>query len=321
MTISSIVRKAGPFDGTGSQTEFPFEFKVFSAGDLYVVQYNETSEVETALALDEDYTVTLNVDQNEDPGGTVELNSALLFGYTLTITSSLANLQPTDLTNRGGFYPSVINDALDRACIQTQQLQDETDRALKVPLSADMEGIDLNLPLPSANKVIGWDNTGESLKNWDINDLVTSVAYGNAKANIFEGDGETVEFTLDIDPVSLYNLDVSVGGVCQVPLTDYTWVSGKVVTFTVAPPEGELILIRYMQALAQADLVDEKTDHFTGTGSQTVFTLSAAPIKAGNSSVFVGGVRQYKGTYTVVGDTLTFSEAPPYNTAIEVNYL
>lgn len=320
MTISSTVRKAGPFDGTGSQTEFPFEFKVFSVGDLYVVQYNEATGVETVLELDSDYTVTLNADQDNDPGGTIELTSALAVNYTLTITSSLANLQPTDLTNRGGFYPSVINDALDRACIQIQQLQDETDRTLKTAVSVP-DGVDNTLPMPAANMVIGWDNTGVALKNWSVNDLVTSMAYGSAKANIFEGDGETVEFTLDIDPASIYNLDVSVGGVCQVPSTDYTWVSGKVVTFTVAPPEGELILIRYMQALAQVDLVDEKTDHFTGTGSQTVFALSAAPIKAGNSSVFVGGVRQYKGTYAVVGDTLTFSEAPPYNTAIEVNYL
>ena len=248
MTISSTVRKAGPFDGTGSQTEFPFEFKVFSAGDLYVVQYNETTGVETVLELDSDYTVTLNADQDNDPGGTIELTSALAVNYTLTITSSLANLQPTDLTNRGGFYPSVINDALDRACIQIQQLQDETDRTLKTAVSVP-DGVDNTLPMPAANMVIGWDNTGVALKNWSVNDLVTSVAYGSAKADIFTGDGETVDFYLELDPASINNLDVSVGGVCQVPVDDYTWTSGTKVTFTVAPPDGETVLIRYMQAL------------------------------------------------------------------------
>jgi len=248
MTISSTVRKAGPFDGTGSQTEFPFEFKVFSAGDLYVVQYNEATEVETVLELDSDYTVTLNADQDNDPGGTIELTSALAVNYTLTITSSLANLQPTDLTNRGGFYPSVINDALDRACIQIQQLQDDTDRTLKTAVSVP-DGVDNTLPMPAANMVIGWDNTGVALKNWSVNDLVTSVAYGSAKADIFTGDGETVDFYLELDPASINNLDVSVGGVCQVPVDDYTWTSGTKVTFTTAPPDGETVLIRYMQAL------------------------------------------------------------------------
>lgn len=254
MTISSTVRKAGPFDGTGSQTEFPFEFKVFSAGDLYVVQYNEVISVETVLELDSDYTVTLNADQDNDPGGTIELTSALAVNYTLTITSSLANLQPTDLTNRGGFYPSVINDALDRACIQIQQLQDETDRTLKTAVSVP-DGVDNTLPMPAANMVIGWDNTGVALKNWSVNDLVTSVAYGSAKADIFTGDGETVDFYLELDPASINNLDVSVGGVCQVPVDDYTWTSGTKVTFTTAPPDGETVLIRYMQALPQGTVV------------------------------------------------------------------
>ena len=254
MTISSTVRKAGPFDGTGSQTEFPFEFKVFSAGDLYVVQYNEATGVETVLELDSDYTVTLNADQDNDPGGTIELTSALAVNYTLTITSSLANLQPIDLTNRGGFYPSVINDALDRACIQIQQLQDETDRTLKTAVSVP-DGVDNTLPMPAANMVIGWDNTGVALKNWSVNDLVTSVAYGSAKADIFTGDGETVDFYLELDPASINNLDVSVGGVCQVPVDDYTWASGTKVTFTTAPPDGETVLIRYMQALPQGTVV------------------------------------------------------------------
>jgi hypothetical protein len=59
-------------------------------------------------------------------------------------------------------------------------------------------------------------------------------------------------------------------------------------------------------------------DAFTGTGSQTVFTLTTAPLSAANTQVFISGVYQNKNTYTVVGTTLTFSTPPPSSTLIEV---
>ena len=135
MTISSSIRKAGPYVGTGSQTVFPFAFKVFSASDLYVVKYNTTTKAETVLTLTTHYTVSVNADQDNSPGGSVTLLSALASGYTLTLTSKLDYLQPTDLTNQGGFYPEVITTALDRTTVQIQQLAEQVDRCPKVQIS------------------------------------------------------------------------------------------------------------------------------------------------------------------------------------------
>ena len=50
---------------------------------------------------------------------------------------------------------------------------------------------------------------------------------------------------------------------------------------------------------------------FRGTGSQTVFILIKEPGTAINTNVFIFGVYQQKSTYTVIGTTLTFTEAPP----------
>jgi hypothetical protein len=50
---------------------------------------------------------------------------------------------------------------------------------------------------------------------------------------------------------------------------------------------------------------------FSGTGSQTAFTLASDPGGAGNSAqVFIGGVYQQRNTYTIAGTTLTFNQAP-----------
>lgn len=159
MTISSTVRIAGPYIGSGAATVFPFAFKVFAAAEMQVAKLNTTSNVEIILVLNTDYTVQLNGDQNGTPGGTITLPAVLASGYNLTITSDIANLQPTDLTNQGGFYPEVITDALDRATIQIQQL-DQNSRAIKIPLSDGV--LDMTTPVVSARqgKYLAFDSFG-----------------------------------------------------------------------------------------------------------------------------------------------------------------
>lgn len=60
--------------------------------------------------------------------------------------------------------------------------------------------------------------------------------------------------------------------------------------------------------------------NFNGTGVQVSFTLARAPINENATNVFINGVYQQKNTYSVAGAVLTFSEAPPLNSTIEVNY-
>lgn len=60
--------------------------------------------------------------------------------------------------------------------------------------------------------------------------------------------------------------------------------------------------------------------NFTGNGSQVNFTLLSAPISENSTNVFINGVYQQKNTYSVTTTTLTFSEAPPLTSTIEVAY-
>ena len=52
-------------------------------------------------------------------------------------------------------------------------------------------------------------------------------------------------------------------------------------------------------------------DRFSGTGSQTAFTLSQAPDNENLTQVYISGVYQQKNTYSLSGTTLTFTTAPP----------
>lgn len=127
MTIQSTDRKAGPFL---SGTALPFDFKVFSKEDIAVI-YTNAEGVEVVLVLDSDYSVTLNADQDNNPGGTATLTTPIVSGDRANIIGDLTYDQGTDIRNQGGFEPEIIEDALDRATIQIQQLKEISDRTLK----------------------------------------------------------------------------------------------------------------------------------------------------------------------------------------------
>ena len=234
MTISSTVRIAGPFIGTSTATVFPFAFKVFTASNLQVVRVDTSTGLESPLFLTTDYTVSLNADQDSNPGGNVTLLAVLATGFNMVITSDIANLQPTDLTNQGGFYPEVITDALDRATIQIQQMADELTRSIKIPVT---DGLSLDMELPSAaaraNSFLAFDATGEP--------TVVTAGSSGAPTTItrqqFSGTGSQVVYTLASDPGALGNsCEVFVGGVYQQRDT-YT-ISGTTLTFSAAPVAG-----------------------------------------------------------------------------------
>lgn len=171
MTISSQNRQAGPFVGNDTATAFPFAFKVFIASDLQVVRTNSAG-VESTLVLNTDYTVTLNSNQDSNPGGTVTLPTALATGYKLTATSSIAPLQATDLTNQGGFYPKVITNALDKLTILIQQILNGLGRSIKFPISDSSVGATLPSATQRANTQLLFDANG--------NPYVAAPASGSA---------------------------------------------------------------------------------------------------------------------------------------------
>jgi hypothetical protein len=61
--------------------------------------------------------------------------------------------------------------------------------------------------------------------------------------------------------------------------------------------------------------------NFTGNGSTITFTLASAPAGENATNVYINGVYQQKNTYSIAGAILTFSQAPPVTSSIEVNYV
>ena len=128
MTVASTLRRAGPYTGNGATREFAFTFKVFEAKDLFV--YRSTDTVEELLVLDTDYSVELESDQDNSPGGKVILKAPLEDGRRLAIISTVSYNQLAVFTNKGGFYPTTLNLVNDKTVILIQQLLEQVSRAL-----------------------------------------------------------------------------------------------------------------------------------------------------------------------------------------------
>ena len=100
--------------------------------------------------------------------------------------------------------------------------------------------------------------------------------------------------------------------------TGEIWLSPSPYKFLLR--DSNDVLIATYDNISGIGAADYQVDNFTGTGSQTVFTLSAASLGENFTFVYINGVYQNKNTYAVSGVTLTFSQAPPLNSLIEVMF-
>jgi hypothetical protein len=144
----------------------------------------------------------------------------------------------------------------------------------------------------------------------------------NFTTQTFTGDGSQAYVDLSQIPNSEDNLMVFIEGVYQ-NKTDYV-LSGARITFDTAPANTRTIVVHHVKALVAGG--NTNIDTYSSStaspnnvnGTRIAFALSLAPITENNTQVFIDGVYQQKGSYATSGTTITFSEAPPSTSTVEV---
>ena len=71
----------------------------------------------------------------------------------------------------------------------------------------------------------------------------------------------------------------------------------------------------------QTGFLSSTVDDFVGDGSTVAFTLSVTPTSENLTSVNISGVSQLRTAYSVTGNVMTFTSAPPNGSAVEVTTL
>ncbi len=131
----------------------------------------------------------------------------------------------------------------------------------------------------------------------------------------FTGDGSTVVFDLQNSLTTEDQSFIYIDGVYQEK--DTYSLSSTQITFTTAPISGHSIEVISIAGINTGPTVIYQ-DNFTGNGSSTDFTLAQVIDNEVKTFVFLNGVYQFKGTYTVDSTTLSFDTAPANGVDIEV---
>ena len=135
----------------------------------------------------------------------------------------------------------------------------------------------------------------------------------------------TLNTTLDKNAVRFKQLDEIVSRSITGPtsegaleeLPNATTRASRLMSFDASGNPSTVAADSLSLATLQA-FTDYRITNGTGNGSTTTLTLSADPGQEGNTQVYIDGVYQSKGNYSIAGTTLTFSTAPPNGSSIEV---
>jgi hypothetical protein len=105
----------------------------------------------------------------------------------------------------------------------------------------------------------------------------------------------------------------------RVPSGGEIWIALRLYKFVLETSTG--VLIATYDNVGSSFNATAIIANFTGNGSTVAFTLASAPAGENATNVYINGVYQQKNTYSIAGAVLTFSEAPPATSSIEVNYV
>lgn len=164
MTVQTTSSKAGPFLGNGSTLVWNSGFRIDQPADLRVI-YTDPDGVDSQL----DGTLYTATGFGDDDGVSVTYPiSGAPIGATekITLLRMVSYDQQTSITNQGGFYPQVIERALDRIVYQTQQIAEKLGRAITLSTSSALSG--LFLPDPESGKFLRGRTDGAGYENADI---------------------------------------------------------------------------------------------------------------------------------------------------------
>jgi hypothetical protein len=299
MTVPSETKKSGPYTGNGVTTAFAYGFRILDASHIRVVR--------TENEIDTDVTTGFVVSGvGADSGGNVTFAVAPTALQKITLIRAVPFVQETDLENQGAYYAETIEAALDLAVMRDQQLQEQVDRSLKIPVGAPIAGTDEAIatllafgaiylgasavapteradgsPLTGGELYFDTAENGLSVYTGTAWNLLASTVNGTlSRQNYTATSGQTV-FAINYD---VGFVDVWLNGVKLVAGDDFTATNGTSITLTVGATLGDSVDIIAFGTFALADMLT-KTANGADILDDGLFLTNLG------FSAFVAGVR------------------------------
>ena len=158
MTVTTTTIK-NSYSGNGSTTAFAYTFPINSTSEITVIERSSTG-AETVKSEGSGST-NYSISDNGASGGTVTMVTAPASGTTLVLLRNTALTQETDYVANDPFPAETHEDALDKALMQAQELQEELDRSFKVSRTNTITTSEFTESATDrASKALGFDSDG-----------------------------------------------------------------------------------------------------------------------------------------------------------------
>lgn len=141
-----------------------------------------------ALTYGTDYSVTLN---ENGYGGTVTVTDVLDSSHSIVIYREYDVTQGSDYENYNTLPASTIEDNFDKLTMTVQQIDEKTERALFLPITARGD-IKLEFPEPIAKRALKWNATATNLENskYDLDEVTDITVAAKDDAVSAKNDAE-----------------------------------------------------------------------------------------------------------------------------------
>ena len=157
MTISTTIIKVS-YSGNGTQTVFPYTFKINAEADIQVI-IRASNGTETVKTLTTDYSVS---GVGSASGGNVTMVTAPSATETIVIRRETTQTQTVDLVENDPFTAETVEGAFDKSVAIAQELQEEVDRSIKLSRTNTITSTEFTVDAATrANKILAFDASGE----------------------------------------------------------------------------------------------------------------------------------------------------------------
>jgi len=170
--------------GNGSKTDFDFPFPIALSSELKVWKITRATDAKTTsdpLVLGTDYTVTINTSTE---GGTVTYTTAPASTEDSFITRELDYTQPTVFPRVNVFPEDTVEKTYDRNVKLIQQINRETNRALKLPDTTEVS--DVLTDEPTDATVPRWSSADSQYKH-------VAIAASGSYVDPVTTEGDTIQ--------------------------------------------------------------------------------------------------------------------------------
>lgn len=278
--------------GNGATVEFSANWNVLSSDYLRVYFESVSTGVQTLKVLNTDYSLTF-----DDSGLTIDFTiSAAPTSANYVIIARAVELDQSDPYKVSkGWQGEVIEGSFDKLTAIVQDQQDALDRSFALPLGT--AGVDVTMPLPEADAILGWNSAADALENKltiDLN-IVTVTAFMLTLLDDLTAAAARTTLGLTIGTnVQAYDADLAA-------IAGLTSAADKLPYFTGVETAAVTALTAFARTLL--DDADAATMRTTLGAAGSAITITAAGIASG------GGDLSSNRTITVTGATATDQEA------------